>query len=63
MRAKFREAVQKNDFAYLKSVVLRRCDAEHRFRERKQILLEQEDRGYDYDAELRRNAQEWKKWE
>lgn len=63
MRTRFREAVQKNDFAYLKSVALKRLEAERLFREKKQVLLDDENRGYDRDAELRHHIQEWKKVE
>ncbi|WEW60915.1 hypothetical protein PRK78_006403 [Emydomyces testavorans] len=63
MRTKFREAVRLGDFGYLRSVVLRRYDAETRFRERKRLLLEDVARGYDRDMELRRNAEEWKRSE
>ncbi|OJJ50890.1 hypothetical protein ASPZODRAFT_126857 [Penicilliopsis zonata CBS 506.65] len=63
MRAKFREAVAKNDFTYLRLMALRRFDAEQRFRDRRQGLLEDEARGYNRETELRKNAEEWKKWE
>lgn len=60
MRARFQEAVERGDITYLKAAVLRRYQAETRFRERKMYLLEDVARGYDCDAELRRNADEWK---
>ena len=63
MRTRFREAVQNNDFAYLKSVALKRLEAERLFREKKQMLLDDENKGYDRDAELRHHIQEWKKVE
>ncbi|KAL1967948.1 hypothetical protein VTN77DRAFT_2365 [Rasamsonia byssochlamydoides] len=63
MRTRFREAVLRDDFQYLRSVALKRYDAEQRFRDRKQQLLYDESRGYDRDAELRQNAEEWKRWE
>lgn len=63
MRTRFREAVLSNDYKYLKLAALRRFEAENRYRERKQLLLEDERRGYDRDLELRKNAEEWKKWE
>lgn len=63
MRAKFREAVLQHDYKYLKLVALKRFEAENRFRERKQVLLEDERRGYCREAELRKNAEEWKRWE
>jgi hypothetical protein len=63
MRTRFRDAVLNDDFSYLRSVALKRYDAECRYRERKQRLLYDESRGYDVDAELRQNMEEWKKWE
>lgn len=64
MRAKFREAVQYGDLGYLKAVALRRYEVEGLFREQKAVLLEDTERGYDRDTEMRRNAEEWKKtWE
>ncbi|KAI9928326.1 hypothetical protein ASPWEDRAFT_442980 [Aspergillus wentii DTO 134E9] len=62
-RAKFREAVQKNDLTYLKLIGLRRYEAEQRFRDRRQQLVEEQRLGYDCDAEFRENMEEWKKWE
>ncbi|GAD97135.1 conserved hypothetical protein [Paecilomyces variotii No. 5] len=63
MRTRFREAVQNNDYSYLKLAALKRYEAELRFRERKAKLLADERKGYDCDTELRTNAEEWKKWE
>ncbi|KAJ9311223.1 hypothetical protein DTO271D3_8523 [Paecilomyces variotii] len=63
MRTRFREAVQNNDYSYLKLAALKRYQAELRFRERKAKLLADERKGYDCDTELRINAEEWKKWE
>lgn len=63
MRTKFRDAVQRDDLMYLKLVALRRYDAEQRFRERQEELLDDEARGYDCETELRKNLEEWKAWE
>ncbi|KAJ5747372.1 uncharacterized protein N7511_009068 [Penicillium nucicola] len=63
MRAKFREAVATSDFEMLKSAVLRRVEAERRFRDRRQELLEAQSKGYDCDVELRKAVDEWKRWE
>ncbi|KAA8652487.1 uncharacterized protein ATNIH1004_001391 [Aspergillus tanneri] len=63
MRARFRDAVQRDDLVYLKLIALRRYDAERRFRERREELLEDEARGYDCETELRKNLEEWKIWE
>ena len=63
MRAKFRDAVMKNDFAYLEHIALRRFDAEQIYHERREVLLDNESLGYDCDVGLRRNMEEWKRWE
>ncbi|KAL1954360.1 hypothetical protein VTO42DRAFT_1226 [Malbranchea cinnamomea] len=60
MRAIFREAVRQGDFSYLKAAALKRYRAERCFRERKKALLGEVARGFDRDAQLRRNADEWK---
>ena len=60
MRAIFREAVRQGDFSYLKAAALKRYKAERCFRERKKTRLGEVARGYDRDAQLRRNADEWK---
>jgi hypothetical protein len=63
MRAKFRKAVQNEDFAYLKATALARYQAEIKFRDRKERLLDDSKRGRDCDVELRKNIEEWKKYE
>lgn len=63
MRTKFREAVAKNEFSGLKAIALRRFEAERRFRDRREELLDAENRGYDCEAELRKAIEEWRKWE
>jgi hypothetical protein len=63
IRAKFRDAVQRNDLAYLKLIALKRYDVEQHIRERREELLEEERKGYDCDAELRRTLLEWRRWE
>ncbi|KAJ5746146.1 hypothetical protein N7520_011328 [Penicillium odoratum] len=63
MRIKFRDAVVNDDFAALKAVALRRFEAETRFTDRREELLEAEARGYDCSAELRKAIEEWRKWE
>ncbi|GAB1191369.1 hypothetical protein APSETT444_000541 [Aspergillus pseudonomiae] len=63
MRLQFREAVEENDLAYLNMIALQRYDAEQRYRKHRGQLLEDEARGYDCDVELRRNLEEWKRWE
>ncbi|OGM42183.1 hypothetical protein ABOM_009323 [Aspergillus bombycis] len=63
MRLQFREAVEENDLAYLNMIALQRYEAEQRYRKHRGQLLEDEERGYDCDMELRRNLEEWKRWE
>jgi hypothetical protein len=63
MRAKFREAVATGDFEMLKSAVLRRVEAERRFRDRREELLEAQSKGYDCEFELKKAVDEWKRWE
>lgn len=63
MRAKFRDAVLKNDFAYLEHIALRRFDAEQIYHERREVLLDNKELGYGCDAYLRKNMEEWKRWE
>jgi hypothetical protein len=47
----------------LKSAVLRRVEAERRFRDRREELLEAQSKGYDCEVELRKAVDEWKRWE
>ncbi|KAJ5713396.1 uncharacterized protein N7483_010577 [Penicillium malachiteum] len=63
MRAKFREAVINDDFSGLKDVSLRRFEAERRFQDRKEELLDAEERGYRCDVEIRKAIEEWRRWE
>lgn len=63
MRARFRDTVVKGDFGSLKALVLRRFEAERRFRDRRDELLVAEGSGYDCDEEMRKAAEEWKRWE
>ncbi|KAJ5832336.1 hypothetical protein N7474_000647 [Penicillium riverlandense] len=63
MRAWFRDAVVRDDFATLRSVALRRFDAERRFHHRRDELLEAEARGYHVSDEMRKAVEEWRRWE
>ncbi|KAK2746322.1 hypothetical protein FQN57_003203 [Myotisia sp. PD_48] len=63
MRTKFHDAVRTRDFEYLRASVLARYAAETTFRQKKKILLEDVSKGYDRDAELRKNAEDWKRYE
>lgn len=63
MRAKFHKAAGKNDLPYLEFVALRRTDAEQRYHDREEELLEDEEMGYDCDSEMQENMEEWRRWE
>ncbi|KAJ5250476.1 hypothetical protein N7489_000886 [Penicillium chrysogenum] len=63
MRAKFREAVARDDLGMLKSVAQRRVEAERRFLDRREELLVAQSKGYDCDEELRKAVDEWRRWE
>ncbi|KAJ5690335.1 hypothetical protein N7462_004727 [Penicillium macrosclerotiorum] len=63
MRARFRDAVVKDDFAGLRDTALRRFEAEQRFRDRREELLVAEEKGYNCDVELKKAVEEWKRWE
>ncbi|OJJ98741.1 hypothetical protein ASPACDRAFT_12160, partial [Aspergillus aculeatus ATCC 16872] len=63
MRMKFQEAVQLDDLTYLKLVALRRREAEQRYRDRQAELLEDASRGFEVESEMRKNVEEWKRWE
>jgi hypothetical protein len=63
MRARFRDAVLKNEFAPLKAFALRRVEAERRFLDRREELLIAQGRGYECDEEMRKAVDEWRRWE
>lgn len=63
MRARFRDAVAKDDFTGLQSISLRRYEAERRFQDRREELLVAEGKGYDCDEEMRKAIGEWRRWE
>ncbi|KAF3384970.1 hypothetical protein F1880_002688 [Penicillium rolfsii] len=63
MRARFRDAVIKDDFPGLRDFSLRRFEAERRFRDRRDELLVAEEKGYDCDVEMRKAVEEWRRWE
>lgn len=63
MRVRFRDAVSKEDFPGLKSVTLRRFEAERRFRDRREELLIAEKKGYDCEVEMKKAVDEWRRWE
>ncbi|KAJ5327007.1 hypothetical protein MYU51_008197 [Penicillium brevicompactum] len=63
MRAKFREAVVRDDYGMLETIAKRRIEAERRFIDRREELLEASGKGYDCDEEMRKAVDEWRKWE
>ncbi|KAJ5496867.1 hypothetical protein N7463_008854 [Penicillium fimorum] len=63
MRAKFREAVVRDDLGLLRSVAQRRVEAERRFLDRREELLIAQSKGYDCDEEMRKAVDEWRRWE
>ncbi|KAJ5875809.1 uncharacterized protein N7529_001393 [Penicillium soppii] len=63
MRAKFREAVERGDLEGLTTATIRRVEAERRFLDRKEELLESQEKGYECDEEMRKAVDEWRRWE
>jgi hypothetical protein len=63
MRAKFREAVLRDEFGGLRAVALRRVEAERRFLDRREELLVAQGKGYECDEEMRKAVDEWRRWE
>jgi hypothetical protein len=63
IRAKFNDAVRRDDLQFLKWMALTRYDAEQQFRDRQDELLEDQDRGYDRSGDLRKNLEDWKRYE
>ncbi|KAL2853260.1 hypothetical protein BJY01DRAFT_78467 [Aspergillus pseudoustus] len=63
IRAKFNDAVRRDDLQFIKWMALTRFDAEHRFRDLQDELLEDQDRGYDRSGDLRKNLEDWKRYE
>ncbi|KAJ5165786.1 hypothetical protein N7492_006082 [Penicillium capsulatum] len=63
MRARFRDAVAKDDLSSLRSVALRRFEAERRFKDRREELAVSEKKGYDCSEEVRKAIEEWRRWE
>ncbi|CEJ58503.1 hypothetical protein PMG11_07157 [Penicillium brasilianum] len=63
MRARFKDAVIRDDFPGLRDFALRRFEAERRFRDRRDELLVAEGKGYDCDVEMKKAVEEWRRWE
>ncbi|KAL4979576.1 hypothetical protein BDW66DRAFT_104509 [Aspergillus desertorum] len=63
IRAKFIDAVRRDDLPFIKWMALTRYEAEKRFRARQDELLENQRRGYECSDELRKNLEDWKRYE
>ncbi|RDW62900.1 uncharacterized protein DSM5745_10011 [Aspergillus mulundensis] len=63
IRAKFNDAVRRDDLPFIKWMALTRYDAERQFRARQDELLEDQRRGYECSMELRKNLEDWKRYE
>ncbi|KAL4904936.1 hypothetical protein BDW74DRAFT_168105 [Aspergillus multicolor] len=60
---KFNDAVRRDDLPFIKWMALTRYDAERRFRARQDELLEDQRRGYECSMDLRKNLEDWKRYE
>lgn len=63
IRAKFNDAVRRDDLAFLKWMARTRYEAEQRFRDRQDELLEDQRRGYECSGDLRKNLEDWRRYE
>ncbi|KAL4872619.1 hypothetical protein BDV12DRAFT_134555 [Aspergillus spectabilis] len=63
IRAKFNDAVRRNDMPFIKWMAMTRFDAEQRFRGRQDELVENQRRGYDCSGDIRKNLEDWKRYE
>ncbi|KAL5002068.1 hypothetical protein BDV10DRAFT_130113 [Aspergillus recurvatus] len=63
IRAKFIDAVRRGDLPFIKWMALTRYEAERRFRARQDELLADQRRGYECSEELRKNLEDWKRYE
>ncbi|KAL4951119.1 hypothetical protein BDW69DRAFT_196717 [Aspergillus filifer] len=63
IRAKFNDAVRRDDLPFIKWMAITRFEAEKRFRDRQDELLEDQRRGYDRSQDLRKNLEDWKRYE
>lgn len=63
IRAKFNDAVRRDDLPFIKWMAMTRYEAEQRFRDRQDELLEDQRRGYDCSEDLRKNLEDWKRYE
>ncbi|KAL4931584.1 uncharacterized protein BDV17DRAFT_280103 [Aspergillus undulatus] len=63
IRAKFNDAVRRDDLPFIKWMAITRFEAERRFRYRQDELLEDQRRGYDCSQDLRKNLEDWKRYE
>ncbi|KAL4919792.1 hypothetical protein BDW62DRAFT_33804 [Aspergillus aurantiobrunneus] len=63
IRAKFNDAVRRDDMPFIKWMALTRYEAERRFRDRQDELLEDQRHGYECSGDLRKNLEDWKRYE
>lgn len=63
IRAKFNDAVRRDDLPFIKWMAMTRYEAEKRFRDRQDELLEDQRRGYDCSGDLRKNLEDWRRYE
>ncbi|OJI96149.1 hypothetical protein ASPVEDRAFT_23174 [Aspergillus versicolor CBS 583.65] len=63
IRAKFNDAVRRDDLPFIRWMAMTRYEAEKRFRDRQDELLEDQRRGYDCSGDLRKNLEDWKRYE
>ncbi|KAL4780048.1 hypothetical protein BJX76DRAFT_361171 [Aspergillus varians] len=63
IRARFSDSVRRDDMPFIKWMAMTRLDAQQRFRDRQDELVEDQARGYDRSGDIRRNLDHWKRYE
>ncbi|KAL4784972.1 hypothetical protein BJX76DRAFT_196699 [Aspergillus varians] len=63
IRAKFNDAVRRDDMPFIKWMASTRYEAERRFRDRQDKLLDDQRHGYNCSEDLRKNLEDWKRYE
>ncbi|KAL5341675.1 hypothetical protein BJX70DRAFT_43112 [Aspergillus crustosus] len=63
IRAKFTDAVRRDDLPFIRWMAMTRFDAEQRFRARQDELVEDQKRGYECSGDIRKNLEDWKRYE
>ncbi|KAL4943249.1 hypothetical protein BDV06DRAFT_211197 [Aspergillus oleicola] len=56
-------SMRRDDLPFIKWMAITRFEAEKRFRDRQDELLEDQRRGYDCSQDLRKNLEDWKRYE